>query len=162
MADIPMKFRMTSFIALVTILTLTTLPSAFAGKVYKWVDKDGNVHYSAEKPSSGAQEMKVKSKPSSSAATSDTTSDDSDEKAKKDKEEEKVKVSSEKEAKEIEKKNEEIRKKNCSIAKRRAATIEQGGRLYEVDEHGERHYWDDDTRSAKMDEAEAQIKEWCK
>ena len=138
-------------------------PSAFAGKVYKWVDKDGNVHYSAEKPSSGAQEMKVKSKSSSSSSKSDSESDDSDNQAKNDSsEEEKVKVSSEKEAMEIEKKNEEIRKKNCTIAKRRAATIEQGGRLYEVDEHGERHYWDDDTRRAKMDEAEAQIKEWCK
>ena len=158
-----MKFRMTSFITLITILTLTAVPSTFAGKVYKWVDKDGNVHYSAEKPSSGAQEMKVKSKPSSSSSKSDSESDDSDKQAKNDSsEEEKVKVSSEKEAMEIEKKNEEIRKKNCTIAKRRAATIEQGGRLYEVDEHGERHYWDDDTRRAKMDEAEAQIKEWCK
>ena len=157
-----MKFRITSSLALIALLTLALIPAALAGKVYKWVDKDGNVHYSAEKPSTGAQEMKVKSKPSSSGEDSEEHSSSDDEQAKKEKaEEEKVKVSSEKEAAEIEKKNEEIRKKNCSIAKRKAATIEQGGRLYEVDESGERHYWDDDTRRSKMDEAEAQIKEWC-
>lgn len=158
-----MKYRITLSLPLIAMLILAFVPGALAAKVYKWVDKDGNVHYSAEKPSSGAQEMKVKSKPSSSDEDSEEQSSSNDEQAKKEKaEEEKVKVSSEKEAAEIEKKNEEIRKKNCSIAKRKAATIEQGGRLYEVDESGERHYWDDDTRRAKMDEAEAQIKEWCK
>ncbi|WP_455201736.1 DUF4124 domain-containing protein [Kaarinaea lacus] len=158
-----MKFRITFSLSLIAILTLAFVPGAVAGKVYKWVDQDGNVHYSAEKPSTGAQEMKVKSKPSSSGQDSEEPSGSDDDQAKKEKAgEEKVKVSSEKEAAELEKKNEEIRKENCSIAKRRAATIEQGGRLYEVDESGERHYWDDDTRRAKMDEAEAQIKEWCK
>ena len=158
-----MKFRITFSLILLAVLTLSLLPTAFAGKVYKWVDKDGSVHYSAEKPAAASQELKVKSKPSSSGEDSETQSSDDDEQAKKEKtEEEKVKVSSEKEAAEVEKRNEEVRKKNCSIAKRKAATIEQGGRLYEVDESGERHYWDDDTRRAKMDEAETQIKEWCK
>ena len=157
-----MKFRMTLSLTLIATLTLAVLPMAFAGKVYKWVDQDGNVQYSAEKPTSGAQEIKVKSKPSSSASEGEPESTAEKQEATEQSEGEKVKVSSEKEAAEIEKKNEEIRQKNCSTAKKRAAMIEQGGRLYEVDESGERHYWDDDTRRAKMDEAEAQINEWCK
>ncbi|WP_455207298.1 DUF4124 domain-containing protein [Kaarinaea lacus] len=157
-----MKFRMTLSLTLIATLTLAVLPMAFAGKVYKWVDQDGNVQYGAEKPASGAQEIKVKSKPSSSASEAESESTTEKQEATEQSEGEKVKVSSEKEAAEIEKKNEEIRQKNCSTAKKRAAMIEQGGRLYEVDESGERHYWDDDTRRAKMDEAEAQINEWCK
>ena len=156
-----MKFRLNYSLALFLILTVTLLPAAFAGKVYKWVDKDGNVHYGAEKPSTGAQELKVKSKPSSSSGTSEEQSSNGDEQTKKT-DDKKAQVSSDKEAAEIEKKNAEIRKKNCSNARKRAATIENGGRLYEVDESGERHYWDDDTRRSKQEEAEAQIKEWCK
>ncbi|WP_455222275.1 DUF4124 domain-containing protein [Kaarinaea lacus] len=158
-----MKYMTTFSLILITIVAFTFLPTAFAGKVYKWVDENGNVQYSSQKPpSGGAQEMKVKSKPSSSANEAKPESAEDTQQAKENEEAEKVKVSSEKEAAEIEKKNEEIRKKNCSLAKRRAATINQGGRLYEVDENGERHYWDDATRGAKMEEAQAQINEWCK
>jgi len=157
-----MKYTTTLSLFLITLLALAFLPSAFAGKVYKWVDENGNVQYSAQKPPSGsAQEMKVKSKPSSSASESAPAAAEDNQQSKENEEAEKVKVSSEKEAAEVEKKNAEIRKKNCSIAKRRAATIDQGGRLYEVDENGERHYWDDATRGAKMEEAQAQINEWC-
>jgi glucan-binding YG repeat protein len=158
-----MKCRLTLSLALITTLALFFLPTAFAGKVYKWVDEEGNVQYSSQKPpSTGAQEIKVKSKPASSARNSEPESEDDKQEDKAKSEEENVKVSSEKEAAEIEQKNEEIRKKNCSIAKRRVATIGQGGRMYEVDEKGERTYWDDTTRAAKMQEAQAQVDEWCK
>jgi hypothetical protein len=156
-----MKHSTTFSLVLITIVTFTFLPTAFAGKVYKWVDENGNVQYGSQKPASGAQELKVQSKPSSSAQDTASESAEDNQQTKENEEAEKVKVSSEKEAAEIEKKNAEIRKKNCSIAKRRAATIEQGGRLYEVDESGERTYWDDATRAAKMQEAQAQINEWC-
>lgn len=161
--EIPMKYTTTFSLLLITVLALILMPTAFAGKVYKWVDENGNVQYSAQKPPSGsAQEMKVKSKPSSSANEAKPESAEDSQQAKQNEEAEKVKVSSEKEAAEIEKKNQEIRKKNCSIAKRRVASIGQGGRLYEVDENGERTYWDDATRGAKMQEAQAQVDEWCK
>ena len=156
-----MKYTSTFSLVLITILMLAFLPTAFAGKVYKWVDESGNVQYSSQKPASGAQELKVQSKPASSAQDTESESADNKQQAKENENSEKVKASSEKEAAEIEKKNAEIREKNCSIAKRRAATIEQGGRLYEVDESGERTYWDDATRAAKMQESQAQINEWC-
>jgi len=156
-----MKHTTTYSLLLITVLAFAFLPTAFAGKVYKWVDESGNVQYGSQKPASGAQELKVQSKPSSSAQDTASESAEENQQARENEEAEKVKVSSEKEAAEIEKKNAEIRKKNCSIAKRRAATIEQGGRLYEVDESGERTYWDDATRAAKMQEAQAQINEWC-
>jgi len=149
--------------ALVSLLLAS--PALLAGKVYKWVDKEGNVHYSAEKPedSGGAQEMKIRANKQPSAADEEQEESTAKSEGKKpESEAEKVKVSSEKEAAEVEKKNEEIRQRNCSVAKKRLASINAGGRLYEVDEKGERKFWDDSTTSAKRAEAEANVAEWCK
>ena len=150
------------------VILITTLfflfiasPTAFGGKVYKWVDKEGNVHYGAQKPAAKAQEMRIKVNEPAPPAEEPTAADNKN-KGKSDSKEEKVKVSSEKEAQEIEKKNADIRKRNCSNAKKRLASITAGGRLYEVNEKGERSYWDDSTRAAKKSQAEAQVAEWCK
>lgn len=154
------SIRIVLFAAFFSLLFVA--PGAFAAKVYKWVDKEGNVHYGAQQPegSGGAQEMDIKVKESTYQEEVEST--DKAETKKSDSEEEKVKVSSEKEAKEIEKKNAEIRKRNCSVAKKRLASISAGGRLYEVDDKGERKFWDDATTANKRAEAEAQVAEWCK
>jgi hypothetical protein len=44
---------------------------------------------------------------------------------------------------------------------KRFATVTAGGRLYEVDEQGERHYWDDATLKAKQAEAQKDVDQWC-
>ena len=157
-----MKINSQHLLVIVALAALFLAPATFAAKVYKWVDKDGSVHYSAQKPATSAQELKVKVKPASPAAEDDSAADTSASDTKKDAREDTIKVSSEKEAAEIEKKNAEVRKKNCSIAKKRVATINVGGRLYEVNEKGERSYWDDATRASKLAEAQAQVDEWCK
>ena len=154
--------RIVLFTALFTLLFAG--PAAFAAKVYKWVDKEGNVHYGAQQPegSGGAQEMDIKVKASSRAEETESTDKaDSGKSSDNDAKEEKVKVSNEKEAEEIEKKNAEIRERNCSVAKKRLASINAGGRLYEVDEKGERSFWDESTTASKRAEAEAQVAEWC-
>ena len=153
----------TRIILFTSLLTLMLVgPIALAGKVYKWVDKDGNVHYGQQPEGAGAaQEMRIKTQRSSvnedpPAEETEAKKDGSDNK------EESVKVSSQKEKEEIEKKNAAIRKKNCSIAKKRLASINAGGRLYEGDEKGERKFWDDSTTNAKRAEAQAMVDEWCK
>ena len=158
-----MKISTQRLLTAIALIALCMTPVAFAGKVYKWIDKDGNVQYSAQKPADNAQEMNIKSK--SSAHEEEPAEESADAESadkKKESNEDKVTVSSEKEAAEIEKKNAEVRKKNCSIAKKRLATINAGGRLYEVNEQGERSYWDDATRSSKLSEAQGQVDEWCK
>jgi hypothetical protein len=171
MAEIPMKFKLTHSLALIAILTFVFQSAALAGKIYKWVDENGNVQYGAEKPNSGAQEIKVKTKTASetTADESEAKSDENDNPDNKEPEQSAEKGGSNNDAEalrqknaEIDKKNAEIRQHNCANAKKRAATIGQGGRLYEVDEKGERQYWDDNTRKGKLEEAQAQIDEWCK
>jgi len=58
-------------------------------------------------------------------------------------------------------KQQEAGKKNCQTAMKRFATITAGGRIYEVDEQGERVYWDDNTRQAKLAEAQQDVDKWC-
>jgi len=145
-----------------TLIMLLLAPAAFAGKVYKWIDRDGNVQYSAQKPSDDAQELNIHNEatPEESAADDEGKSKSAD-KHSKDAEEEKVKVDSKEQAAEIEKKNAEVRKKNCSISQKRLATINAGGRLFEVNEKGEHIYWDDATKASKLAEAQASVDQWC-
>jgi hypothetical protein len=157
-----MTFKTNSFVILIAALLLILTPGAFAGKVYKWVDKDGNVHYGADKPPTAAQELNIKVRPAHPAASNSSTASESETDNKGEDAEKTVNVKNKKELAEVEKKNAEIRKKNCSIAKKRLAAIKVGGRLYEVNEKGERNYWDDATRQAKMSEAQSQVDEWCK
>jgi cytoskeletal protein RodZ len=157
-----MNIRTDIFIALITAVALVLAPAVFAGKVYKWVDQNGNVHYGADRPSNSAQELNIKVKPSSRPSPAKSAQSEDGQQSEREQAEETVKVNNEKELAEVEKKNAEIRKKNCSVAKKRLGAIKAGGRLYEVNEQGERSYWDDSTRQAKMAEAQAQVSEWCK
>jgi len=144
------------------IISAFMAPAALAGKVYKWVDRDGNVQYSAQKPADNAQELNIQTKPDV-----DDTEEEEDADTKKtgknskDAEEQKVKVNNKKEADEVEKKNAEIRKKNCNISQKRLATIKAGGRLFEINSKGEHEYWDEATTASKLSEAQANVDKWC-
>ena len=153
-----MKIK-THLLLIATTLALLFMASAVsAAKVYKWVDKDGNVHYGAQKPeqSGAAQEMKIRvNEPAPAPQAADPK------KSSKSKGNGKDKADNSKQNAEVEKKNAEIKKENCSIAKKRLASINVGGRLYEVDEKGERKFWDDATVAAKRAEAQELINKWC-
>lgn len=148
---------------LLLIFGASLLTTAQAASVYKWVDEDGNVHYSQDPQHRSAKEMKVQTSPASeSAEDASTEAEDtqSTSKSKGDddtaKQEQAKKQQQEQAATQAEQK-----KKNCQIAMKRRATIAAGGRLYEVDEKGERHYWNDAEREAKLAEAEQQVADWC-
>ena len=146
---------------LILVLSVTA-SSLWAATVYKWVDAQGNVHYSQSPPQQiGAKEMDIRVRspilqepPRHVDGTPDSPAEAKEVAKKK-------KAESAKQA-EVEKKNAEVRAKNCKTAKRRFATINQGGRLYEVDENGERQYWDDAQRQAKLASAQADVDKWCK
>lgn len=158
------------FFTLITSLMLLQ-GAVFASDIHKWIGPNGEVHYGSTPPPGymdKAQKMNIKSDPTES---SEEESSDADQTADNggssnsgsESAENKENLSPEQKAKlaETEKKNEEIRKKNCNIAKRRVAGINQGGRLYEVNEKGERHYWNDGERQKKLSEAQESVDKWC-
>jgi len=143
------------------ISVLCTTVNAVAGDVYKWTDQDGNVHYGAQPESSNAQTLNIKVTPSTPSnnekdeAESGTAAgtDESDGTPSTD--------SQSASQADIDAKNAEISKKNCEVIKKRLAAIQRGGRLYEMDDNGERQYWDDKTRTSKLDQAQSDVKKWC-
>ncbi|WP_455203446.1 DUF4124 domain-containing protein [Kaarinaea lacus] len=148
------------------LICLCLLTTAQAGSVYKWVDEEGNIHYSQDPQHRSAQEMDVKTKPASSDSGSDgDAKEDAYEaqtgKKPKDDKDKARREHEEKEQQAMAAKKAEQKQKNCQIAMKRRATIAAGGRLYEVDEKGERHYWSDAEREAKLAEAEQQVADWC-
>lgn len=60
---------------LFTLLLLTALTSAVAAeKIYKWVDIQGNIHYSSEKPAdNNANEIQITTKQNKDTLTSSST-----------------------------------------------------------------------------------------
>ena len=144
------------FLGLAVFCTVTQ-----AGGIYKWVDEEGNVHYSQDPQHRAAQPMNIKVPKSST--TSEATS--SQNKATTQTEPQSSDGGSAEEQSAIKeaaaRKQQEAEKKNCQVAMKRMATITAGGRIYEVDAQGERVYWDDNTRKAKLAEAQKDVDQWC-
>lgn len=151
---------MKQFMLLLCIALLWTTPGAFAGKIYKWIDNDGKVHYGERPPDGKGQQItppKAPPRAATPAVTSDSQHDatqkllesfDKDRKAKA-------------EAKARTAKEQEVRAKNCSRARKRVATLSMG-RIFEVDDNGERHYLSDAELDQRRQKAQATIEKWCK
>lgn len=150
-----------SNIGLLLILLAGFSTAVCAGGIYKWVDEKGNVHYSQDPQHQSAQQMQLKIPKSSSTSTGQETAPATAQDANKDDGEQKEGQNEAVKEADAKKQEQETRKKNCQIAMQRMAGINAGGRLYEVDEKGERHYWDDSTRKAKLAEAQSNVDEWC-
>jgi FKBP-type peptidyl-prolyl cis-trans isomerase len=151
---------MKTLITLTTIFLLFLSPQSFAGKIYKWVDSEGNTHYGERPPSQQAKQIKVRKGPSnvsSSAAKPGNQQEatqkllDAFDKERKDKEHAATEAAAEKER----------RDKNCSNARRRIAGLNFGGRQYEVTEQGERRYLTDANIQTRTAEAQKLVDKWC-
>lgn len=144
-----------------TLLILCTAlcsATAFAAKIYKWVDNEGNVHYGERPPSEQAKELslpKSVTTPRGAPAEQGTSKGEGFLETL-DKER---KQQSEEQAKQAE--EQKVRKANCAIARRQEATLAIGGRIAEVDEKGERRFLSDEDIQRKLQEAREAIKKWC-
>jgi hypothetical protein len=146
--------------ALLVIVSATS-STTFAGKIYKWTDDDGKVHY-GERPNGGnAKQISVpRSAPHNTAPAPQSTN--KNDTAKKFLEGVAAERKEKNEASEKAAKEKEIADKNCSIARRQAAGLKLGGRQFEVDEKGERNYLDEAAIQTRLDEALKNVEKWCK
>jgi hypothetical protein len=152
---------MKNLISLLTICLLCLSSLSFAGKIYKWTDSEGHVHYGERPPSGQAKQLQLHTKPAHTPTSTAKPSNqqeatkkllDSFDKERKDKAEAEAKAAKEK----------AIRDKNCSSAKRRIAGLKIGGRQYEVDEQGNRHYLNEADIQSRLQEAQKYADKWCK
>ena len=137
-----------------TLLCLLPLQGAVAA-AYKWVDDKGETHYSQTPPS--ATQVEVIKTPSSSgsapaaaapqtgtSAPSETTTG----------------AGNTPEAAKAE--DAAIREKNCASARRNLELLKNTGEVTVKDENGMLHALTPDERKSRSEEAEKNIKEYCK
>ncbi len=131
-------------------------------EIYKWVDENGDVHYGQIPPPEGAQQIKTKPN-GQNQATVPAKLGSARSLNQQAEELEKDQLKAKEQQKKIaeEEKRQAMRKTNCNRAQTNYNTINHGGRMYEVDPSGERHYWTDSERATKLATAKKSVDEWC-
>ena len=169
-------------VTLCCLLFLLLVPgTASSAKVYKWVDKNGQVHFGQTPPNAESNEYDVRFakekapppapvKPENNQGANSAQGDASPQgKTKPEKKltpQEKLAAIEKARAEQAKKAQEEVQRKaakmeKCKQAQSNMRNVSQGGRIYDVDESGERHYWDDKKRAEKKKQAQEYIEKFC-
>jgi hypothetical protein len=137
---------------------------AFAGPVYKWVDAEGNVHFSDEPPPENyeAEELILETQPNESdARKSQEKLVRLQERLKRDQE----RRSAVREEQRLQQQSDEVlrvsKMRRCLDARYQLHELETEAPVYYVDEKGDRVYLDDSKRSEYMAFYYAEINTYC-
>ena len=156
---------------------LLTLPSLGNAEIYKWKDKNGTTRYSDTPPPSNIKQKTIGGKKAAKPAGEAPSATPASAPAIKDTEKDSPPVpgSAEEEAAakrqntaEAEKKNKQEQEaeanrkaENCKVAKARYETYKQGGRVYKINEKGEREYMGDKDLQDGKAQAQKEMDENC-
>ena len=170
-----MRVRQLVCVACAALLAMSMLANA---EVYKWKDKNGAVRYSDTPPPSNVKlepmGRKNVTKPTgrealapvpatvnttaSPAAVKAATGKEGSEDAAKTRQ---AQAEADKKTKEDNEKIARAKAENCKIAKSNLASYQQGGRLFKVDEKGERHYMDGNELKEGAAKSQQEVNESC-
>ncbi len=135
----------------------------------KWVDKNGDVHYSDQPPPANVKAQTLRpigsavpaAKPSQSAASAPAAAKTvAEREAELKKAQQAKKEAADKAAQEQAQK--EANKTNCAAAQQNLRTLQEGTRMVEIDANGERSYLDDAQRQQRTVKAQQDISAFCK
>ena len=166
---------------LLAVFALTAVSGLSQAEIYKWKDKDGKVRYSDTPPPSNIKQEPISGKkkpivPTGKAPLSplDTAAETAAVPTAKPKEieppmsAEDAAAKQRRESAETEKQNKQVKEaeakrktENCSAAKANMETYTQGGRVYKMNEKGEREYLDEKGFAAGREKAQQEINENC-
>lgn len=163
---------------LLALMMFITAPLLSHAEIYKWKDKDGSIRYTDTPPPSNVKQEAIGGKKPPAAATGkealapvENTRQTSP--AMKDPPPLPVNASDEAAAQrqrnaEAEKRNKQEKEaeakrkaENCKAAKANYETYTQGGRVYKMNEKGEREYMGDSDLQAGKEQAQREINENC-
>ena len=145
-------------IKLSALLLLLLATAAEAGSIYKWVDDQGVTHYSAASPTDKKAEQ-VKTQPAPPVGESEGGDGSMKNWAAKEKAKEYKQRRDQREAAQL--KEEEDKKNRCSIAKQQLGKLMHQGRIYKLNENGEKVYWDDDFHDAEIVRMKKEVESNC-
>jgi hypothetical protein len=148
---------------LLLILSMLASANTFAA-VNKWVDAQGQVHYSDQPPPPEAKAETLRSTSDTEAAagasgvTAPKTIAEREAELKKAQQakQEAADKSTQKQA------AADAVKANCATAQQNLRTLQQGIRMVEVDANGERSYMDDKQRQQRIEKTQQDIGSYCK
>jgi hypothetical protein len=156
---LPGMIAMSKFLLILLMLASTNTFAAIS----KWVDDQGQVHYSDRPPPREAKSETIRSASgtqdsasSSVDATKTITEQDAD--LKKDKLAKQAvadKAAQKKAA-------EDALRANCATAQENLRSLQSGVRMMEINANGERSYIDDTQRQQRIDKAQQNISNYCK
>lgn len=126
--------------------------------MYKWVDEDGNTHYS-EKPPAGDVEVET-IKPPPKVDTDSAVKAFEEQKGEEARQEEAESKAAEEQANKD--KDLALMKSNCETAKKNLESITANPRVFTRDEQGNRVRMGEEQRQAKIEAAKKDIAEFCK
>ena len=175
MKDLRMRFNKLSWMLCGLSLVLPSIGNA---EIYKWKDKNGTTRYSDTPPPSNIKQEAIGSKklakPATQAPAAPVVNEQpADKEAAKDSppvpgsaDEEaaakrQINAEAEKNNKLEKEKQEADKAENCKAAKSNLASYEQGGRVYKMNEKGERVYLDENDFKAGREKATQEINENC-
>ena len=164
---------------LLATLTLTAMSGLSQAEIYKWKDKDGTIRYSDTPPPSNVRQEAIGRKkatnptgkaplssldsPATAAVPAVMPKDVEVPRGSEDAAAEQRQRTAEAEKNNKKEKEAEAKRKaeNCSAAKADMQTHTQGGRVYKMNEKGEREYLDENGFKAGREKAQQEINENC-
>ena len=152
-----------AFISFFMVLTLIPLLSVVnAATVYKWIDEDGQVHYSSRSDNENAEEIEIKNRYIDSGNSTVPLS--AEERVNKQKrfldalDAENKSISEDKRKK---KEQEELRVSRCNASRDQLRRAENASALYDLDEKGNRILLNKKQYEQAMSQARARVEKWC-
>ncbi len=163
---------------LLVLMMFITAPLLSHAEIYKWKDKDGSIRYTDTPPPSNVKQEAIggKKKPATPTGKEPLAPVENVQKTSpimKDSLPGPVNAADEAAAErqrnaEIEKKNKQekeklakVREENCKTAKANLENYTQGGRIYKMNEKGEREYLGDEDLATGKAQAQREIDENC-
>ncbi len=144
------------------ILLALASTNAFA-EINKWVDDQGQVHYSDQPPPSDAQSKTLRTTDENPDSTSGGTAEN---KTFVEREAELKKEKAEKQSaadKSAQKQAaEDTLKANCLSAQENLRSLQSGARIMQIDDKGERSYLNDTQLQQRIENAQQNVSKYCK
>ncbi|MBI5892031.1 MAG: DUF4124 domain-containing protein [Nitrosomonadales bacterium] len=152
-----MRYLTTSIVGLLLLTFFTTNTGTAA--VFKWVDEQGVTHYSAAPPANRKGEQ-VKTQPA--PAVPEETNEQSSMKNWAATEELRASKNrrEQQEAAETQEKSERMQK--CTLARQRLDILLKQGRIYKLNEAGEKVFYDDDFHDAETVRMKEAVRKYCR
>jgi hypothetical protein len=147
-------------ISLALLLLAVPAMAAAGEEMYRWVDANGEVHYSDQPPPPEITDYKSITRSGAAADTSYEGQFETENRAEKEAEFQRRRAQELEEEAKAEQVTAE-RKRNCELARGQYNTISAGGRISRRDASGEVVYLDDEQIAAETEEARAEVEKWC-